>query len=197
MTLDVDLDPLKLILFAVVFAALLIIARILFSRDDTDSPGLETPPVSEIGEAGQPVPTQRLTGADIPFPVPLPPVTRLESGAYNRPIIKNYYFKTIDLVRGPEDPHSFCDDFFLGIEDPETGYVGKMTYTVATPAGLQAALEREHYSALFLDSALIVVPKWDLAGLLKAIVDDLLEKHAIPESAWQSDASRTSEDDHL
>jgi hypothetical protein len=168
--------------------------QLLSSRDDRNSPGLKTSSVPEIEEVEQPVPTNRLTGADIPFPISVPPATRLEGGGYNRPIIKNYYFKTIDLVRGPEDPHSFCDDFFVGIDDPETGYVGKLTYTVATPAGLQALLEREHYSALFLDSALIVVPKWDLAGLLKAIVDDLLEKHAIPESPWQSDVPPRGED---
>ena len=78
-----------------------------------------------------------LVGSDLPFPVSLPPREAGPDGKYNRPLVLNYYFKKLDLMRGPEDPQCFCDEFFIELEAPETRALWTNEYIVATPAGLQ------------------------------------------------------------
>ena len=174
-----DLNLTNIVIFIAVFVGFLIIVRRLFASEETypTTAELAHPPSDETeSEQGwQPA----LTGADIPFPVKVPEVEYLGQGNYSRPILRNYYFAKIDLVRGPERSDSFCDDLFLQLEDPGTGFNWENQYTVATPAGLQERLKSEPANALLLVGTILIVPRWDLALILKEIMDDILEKNAL------------------
>src|SRR5437660_11254015 len=90
-------------------------------------------------------------------------------------MVLNYYFKKLDLVRGPDNPRSFCDEFVIQFEEPENQAAWTNEYIVATPAGLQQLLDSEGHDSLHFDGMLIVVPKWNLADLLKIIMDEVIE----------------------
>jgi hypothetical protein len=51
---------------------------------------------------------------------------------------------------------------------------------VATPFGLQTWLD-ETGQNLYFDGALVIVPRWDMAQILKTVLDDVMEKYAHPE----------------
>lgn len=116
-------------------------------------------------------------GAELPFPVGLPPVQRLPSGRYNRPKVLNYYFSNLDLKSGPANPRVFCDQLFVQFEAPETGAVWTNEYTVATPFGLQDLLDGTGQTLVF-DGTMVVVPRWDMALILRSVLDDVIEKYA-------------------
>src|SRR5258708_26932189 len=118
------------------------------------------------------------TGADLPFPIPLPPVKRRKDGRYNRPNILNYFFKTVDLVQGPADPRSFCDDFFIEIQNPADGNAWTLQYVVGTPAGLQKELDTEASSSLYFENCVIIVPKWNLKTLLQPAIQEIVNHSA-------------------
>ncbi|HEY2171208.1 MAG TPA: hypothetical protein VGJ30_16405 [Candidatus Angelobacter sp.] len=91
-----------------------------------------------------------VVGAERPFPIHVPEIKRDIDGRYNRPEFLNYYFEETDLVRGPESPASFYDDFYLQVRDIENSHTALYKYFVATPAGLQKAMDDEHLPALYL-----------------------------------------------
>ena len=178
------MDPVKIIIFVAVFLALLLLARRLSSSETGFIPDLPEPLTPQPPDGGQqesalaagpngPRPST-LTGADLPFPIPLPAVKRGSDGRYNRPNILNYYFKVIDLVEGPPDPRSFCDDFFIEVQNPEDAHAWTMQYIVATPAGLQKELDAEASTSLYFEETVIIVPKWDRNLILRTAVDEIL-----------------------
>jgi len=177
------LDSVKIAIFVAVFLALLFLGRKLSSSETVIIPGPPDPPsphppddLPRAALAMDPDSPHRpaLTGADLTFPIPLPPVKRGKDGRYNRPNILNYFFKTIDLVQGPADARSFCDDFFIEIQNPADGNTWTLQYTVATPAGLQKELDGEPSSSLYFDNGVIIVPKWELNGILQTVVEEIL-----------------------
>src|SRR5258708_29214377 len=179
------LDSVKIAIFVAVFLALLLLARRLSSSETAIIPGPPDPPEPHPPDDG-PRPTVRamdpnsprrsaLTGADLPFPVPPPPVKRGKDGRYNRPNILNYFFKTIDLVQGPPDSRSFCDAFLIEIQNPGDGNAWTLQYIVATPTGLQKELDAEASSSLYFENGVIIVPKWDLNGILQTVVEEILK----------------------
>jgi len=186
------LDVTNILIFVAVFVGFLIIVRRLFSSEETypTATDLVHPPVDQRGSE-QPL-TPALTGADIPFPVKVAEVEYVGGGNYNRPIIKNYYFAKIDLVKGPERGDSFYDDLFLQLEDPGSGFNWENQYTVATPAGLQEKLKSEPTNALLLGGTILIVPRWDLTLILKEIMDDIVEKHEIANSEPDDNQQATS-----
>jgi hypothetical protein len=183
----------KILIFVAFFVAFLLIVKNLFAgkttynvADMSSSPNPQLP-ASGFASTGTTADANQedegrspavLVGADVPFPVSLPPRTADSDGKYNRPMVLNYYFKKIDLVRGPDDPRSFCDEFFIQFEEPETQAVWTNDYIVATPAGLQQLLESEGHDSLHFDGMLIVVPKWSMADLLKIIMAEVMEGYA-------------------
>lgn len=177
-----DLNLTNIVIFVAIFVGFLIIVRRLFSSEETypTTTDLAHPSSAQAQseQAWQPAPT----GADIPFPVEVPEVEYLGGGNYNRPILKNYYFAKIDLVRGPERSDSFCDDLFLQLEDPGTGFTWANQYTVATPAGLQEKLKSEPTNAILLVGTILIVPRWDVRLILKEIMDDIMEKATLVSS---------------
>ena len=181
------MDPVKLLIFGAVFGIFVLVTRRLFSSETTYSPpqfpsqaGTESTPVPEL--RNQPA----LTGAELNLPLRLPPRERLVDGEFNRPEVRNYYFKKLDLVRGPDDPLIFCDEFCVEFEQPEefrpaTGSPAwTAEYIVATPGGLQKMLEGGPDPHVFLSGNTIIVPRWDVPELLRTIVDDMTDKY-VPE----------------
>ncbi len=179
------MDSVKIAIFVAVFLALLLLARRLSSSETAIIPGPPEPPPPQPSDDG---PRQAMlaidpntprrpafTGADLPFPIPLPPVKRRKDGRYNRPNILNYFFKTVDLVQGPADPRSFCDDFFIEIQNPADGNAWTLQYVVGTPAGLQKELDTEASSSLYFENGVIIVPKWELKAILQAAVEEILK----------------------
>ena len=175
------MEPVKVALFIAFFGIFLIIVRTLFTNQRPDPRNIIPPqpyPDEPKEENQEPV----LTGYDMPFPIAVPPRALREDGTYNRPEIKNYFFGRIDLVRGPEDPKAFCDEFTIQFEIPETSQKWFAQYTVATPAGLEKFLNSQKSGAVMMEHTVIIVPKWDLAAVLQAIVDAMMESWALPDS---------------
>lgn len=187
------MDLTRLLIFAVVFVAFLIVVRRLFSSDEAylSPQGLEPPSADDRNSSRSFPPV--LTGSEIPFPIKVPPVEYLGDGSYNRPIVKNYYFGKIDLVHGPGRRDAFCDDLFVQLEDPDSGHAWENQYTVATPAGLQEQLKSVPAGSLFLVGKVLIVAHWDLADILKQVMDDILENHEIATLGEGGEPDRMSE----
>jgi hypothetical protein len=181
-------DPVKLLIFVAVFGIFLLVTRRLFSGEQTCGPAplppqfpdqaeIQSTPVSE--GRGQPA----AVGAELDLPLHLPPRERLPGGEYNRPEVSNYYFKKLDLVRGPEDPLVFCDEFCVEFASPEESHPlsgtpkWTMEYAVATPAGLQKMMEADPDHHLFLSGNTVIVPRWDIPELLRIIVQDMTVRY--------------------
>ena len=138
------MDPIKIVIFIAAFALLLWVGRMLASAGEVHAASLPTPsPTPDDSAGGEETRRPVLTGAEIDFPIKLPPVRRMADGTYNRPVFLNYYFGKTDLEKGPPDPASFFDEFTLEAEDPETGQKQVFEYTVATPAGVRQVMVRE------------------------------------------------------
>lgn len=174
------MDPVKLALLLLFFVAFIVITRRMFSRDSSISPYSppQAPPDSwdDYPDPKEPA----VIGAELPFPVKVPPVERSSDGRYNRPKVLNYYFSNLDLKRGPENPRSFCDQLFIEFEAPETGARWTSEYIIATPFGLQDLLDQTSQNLTF-DGVVIIVPRWDMAEILKTVLDDVMEKYSAPD----------------
>lgn len=173
------MESVKIAIFLLFFVAFIIVARRLFSGgggtayspDYRPSP-LPDPP-DDLAYSKRPA----LVGSELPFPAEAPPVQRLEDGRYNRPNVLNYYFSNLDLQTGPENPRSFCDQLFVQFEAPETGAKWTNEYVVATPFGLQDLLDQTGQNLSF-DGTVIIVPRWNMAQILKTVLDDVMERYA-------------------
>jgi len=181
-------DPVKLLIFGAVFGIFVLVTRKLFSSESTYGPAQFPPQFpSQADMEPAPVPEPRnqpaVTGAELNLPLRLPVRERLANGEFNRPEVANYYFKQLDLVRGPEDPLVFCDEFYVEFRQPEefrpaTGSPAwTVGYLVATPGGLQKMLEGGPNQHLFLSEDTIIVPRWDVPELLRTIVEDMTSKY--------------------
>ena len=176
------MDPVKVVIFVVAFLLLLLLGRKLSSS--SESTMITPPPGSRIDEPAV-VAAPRTTGkepavvgADLPFPIDVPEIKRDADGRYNRPEFLNYYFQETDLVRGPENPAAFCDDFYLLVRDIENSHTALYKYFVATPAGLQKAMDDEHLPALYLEDQALIVPRWDVSLILDTAVKDIMKSYA-------------------
>ena len=187
------MEAAKIIIFVAFFVGFLMVVKNLFSGETTyKEAGMSSSPNPDLPASGFATSgitadadqedarrsPPRLVGAELPFPVSLPPRAADPDGKYNRPMVLNYYFKKLDLVRGPDDPRSFCDEFVIQFEEPENQAAWTNEYIVATPAGLQQLLESEGHDSLHFDGMLILVPKWSVADLLKIIMAEVMEGSA-------------------
>jgi hypothetical protein len=170
----------KLAIFLLFFVAFIVITRRMFSSGKPSySSEYPPPPFPDAPEDYTDSKKPAVIGSELPFPVGLPPVERLPNGRYNRPKVLNYYFSNLDLKSGPENPRSFCDQLFVEFEAPETGAVWTSEYTVASPFGLQDLLDQTGQNLAF-DGAMIIVPRWDMAQILRTVLDDVVDKYAEP-----------------
>lgn len=189
------IDSEKIVAFLVFFFAFLWITRRLFSREKPPGPGDFQPsvfpePPEDYAAPGRGRPPATI-GAELPFPVGLPPVQQLPSGRYNRPKVLNYYFSNLDLKTGPDNPRVFCDQLFVQFEAPETGAAWTNEYTVATPFGLQELMDGTGQNLTF-DGTIVIVPRWDMALILRTVLDDVMDKyaHAMPDNDEAEDSTR-------
>lgn len=171
------MDSVKIAIFLLFFVAFLIVTRRIFSQGKPanylENPPQPSPdPWDDYQDFKQPA----TIGSELPFPIRVPPIERLPNGRYNRPKILNYYFSNLDLRTGPENPRSFCDQLFVDFEAPETGAKWTSEYTVATPFGLQDLLDQTGQNLAF-DGTIIVVSRWDMAQILRTILDDMMERY--------------------
>lgn len=178
------MDLTKLLIFLAVFIAFLIIARLLSSGDQSYPVQSDLTDTNQAysDTGSQSVLKGTVTGAEIPFPVEVPPVEYLGDGKYSRPILRNYYFSKIDLVRGPENPTAFFDELRLTLEHPDTGYQWTMHYTVASPAGVDAYLRSEDFDSLLLNGKILLVRSWQLSKILKDVMDDIMAEQQLANS---------------
>jgi hypothetical protein len=178
------MDPVKIVIFVAAFLALLLLGRKLSSfGESTITPiaPLPDPVGNEPAVTAAPRSTKKepaVVGAELPFPILVPEIKRNVDGRYNRPEFLNYYFEDTDLVRGPENPASFYDDFYLLVRDIENDHTALYKYFVATPAGLQKAMDDEHLSALYLEDQALIISRWDVPLILDAAVKDIMKSYA-------------------
>jgi hypothetical protein len=175
-------DPIKIIIFIAAFALLLLLGRILSSSSEVHAaslPGAAPENAPEALEVVDPTgrPRPAVTGAEIDFPIQIPPVALQEDGTYNRPNFLNYYFSKTDLLRGPADPTSFCDELSLEARDPGNEQEWTYKFTVATPSGLRQIMDQEKFSSLFFQGALVVVPRWDLAAIMQTVTEEIMKSY--------------------
>ncbi|HZS27840.1 MAG TPA: hypothetical protein VFB76_11475 [Candidatus Angelobacter sp.] len=187
------MDPIKLIIFGAAFLLLLLLGRKLSGSGDVHD--LTAPPQDPM-PSGSPPPAilpykdeeedepnpdaPRVAGADLPFPLTLPEIKCDANGRYNRPEFLNYYFEKIDLKTGPDDPASFCDDFYMVARDVGSDDETEYRYLIATPTGLQSVMTSEHRPALYIEGQTIIVPRWDLTLILDTVVKRIMKDYAEP-----------------
>lgn len=197
------MDPIKIVIFLAAFALLLFIGRLL-SRSSEIRGGmpLGTPaePHSEQPVFHEPEPLYgqkpepALTGKELGFPIKVPPLRRDGDGKYNRPNFLNYYFGKIDMVRGPADPASFFDEFYLQAQDPASSHIWTYEYTVATPAGLQEVMNTERFASLYFESPVVIVPRWDLEMILHTVTEEILKHYGEDGSSDSAAPEATAHD---
>lgn len=180
------MEPIKILIFVGAFVLLLLIGRILSASSEVHAhelphDGAPLTPVQAVEEAPTASTGEVLTGAEVGFPFSLPPVTEDTKGKFNRPYYTNYYFAKTDLIRGPADPRSFYDEFFLVAQDPASEHMWETKYIVTTPSGLQQLMSKEQFVSVYLDDAVIVVSEWNLAVILRTVVDEDLKRFGAAE----------------
>ncbi|MGH9636783.1 MAG: hypothetical protein ACRD72_18280 [Candidatus Angelobacter sp.] len=179
------MDPVKVVIFVAAFLVLLLLGRKLssFSESSIAAPftALPEPIADERAIIAAPRSAKKepaVIGAELPFPIHVPEIKRDVDGRYNRPEFLNYYFDETDLVRGPKNPASFYDDFYLLVRDVENSHTALYKYFVATPAGLQKAMDDEHLPALYLEEQALIVSRWDVQLILDTAVKDIMKSYA-------------------
>jgi len=179
------MDPVKVVIFVAAFLLLLLLGRKLSSVSESSIIAPITTLPETVGDERVAVAPPRsmgkepaVVGADLPFPIHVPEIERDDDGRYNRPEFLNYYFEKTDLIRGPENPASFYDDFYLLVRDIENSHTALYKYFVATPAGLQQAMDDEHLPALYLEEHALIVSRWDVPLILDAVVKEIMKSYA-------------------
>ena len=186
------MDPVKLALFLLFFFAFLVVTRRLFAREKSPYPVDYVPqPYSDAPDDYRSTKRPAVIGSELPFPVKVPALERLPDGSYNRPKVLNYYFSNLDLKTGPENPRSFCDQLFVEFATPESGARWINEYVVATPFGLQDLLDSTGQTLDF-NGTVIIVTRWDMAEILKTVIEDVMGKYAHPYSEENDTEDRST-----
>jgi hypothetical protein len=121
-----------------------------------------------------------VVGNELPFPFESE-LEQLYNAGTMRADFLNYYFKETDLVSGPADPYNFVDEFSAEFENRDDCHKWIATYTVATPQGLSSLLAKDDYRYV-LGDGMIIIPRYDLATVLRAVLD-LHNGTTVPEEA--------------
>ncbi len=180
------MDSIKIAIFVGAFIALFLLMRLISASSDK-APTLpaqhpiDPMPLEDMAntvlEDSKRAKSPATVGADIPFPLLLPELELRNDGTYNRPEFLNYYFPKIDLLLGPADPSSFCDEFFVETRDPKDERISTYKYIVATPAGLQQEMSSERLSVIHFEEQMIIVSRWDLKLILDTAVQDITKTY--------------------
>jgi hypothetical protein len=160
-----EVDLLKILLLAGVIGLLYLLVR--RASPPEDYPPTYDPAPSEFNE---PQPRRvPVVGKEIPFPLDVNELSAELGGDFVRPHIRNYYFRSTDLVAGPADPQNFSDEFFVELEHPESGYIWTATFVVCTPVGVDHRMKSEREDFLF-GEGMIIVKRFDLKTILRAVL---------------------------
>lgn len=123
-----------------------------------------------------------------------PPIPELPPAPALGPVrVRNLYFATFDLQPGPPNPASFCDELFVDLENRDTGYQWRQSFQVATPAGIADQL-REHGWGQAYFEWLLVVQKYDLVEIWRAITDKIAEEQRLAHAGDDGPPVDTSEE---
>jgi len=90
--------------------------------------------------------------------------------------IKKFFFKKADAIPGPEDMDAFADELYVQLYDPDTGHGWWQSWFVATPEGLSAILRDKSWKYLYAPE-MIVVPRYDLEEIRRAVVSRIMADH--------------------
>jgi len=136
------------------------------------APDLYAPPVAmEPPERELP-----LIGREIGLPFDVEQLA-LETGiGHERPEVTNYFFKQTRLNAGPPDPNDFVDELTLALRNPVDQHHWSVHYTIATPDGLKRLMAEKRYHYI-LGEEMIIVPRFDLAEVLRAALEHQFTLH--------------------
>jgi hypothetical protein len=130
-----------------------------------------------------------VVGKEIPFPFDIRELEQKYGPELKRPRILNYYFKTTDLIEGPQDPENFVDEFFVEFENPDDDHRWTSTNTIVTPRGISNTLAETADKFLYGDG-MIIVPRYDLAMILRAVIELQLDVAPKPSDARFEDQAQ-------
>jgi len=172
------MDPylLKLLILAIAAFALFAIAR-MASASAEQAGALSPLPPEEPEPAPAPPNRPATIGSEIPFPFDVRELEAEYGPDYYRPIIRNYYFRSTDLATGPADPANFHDEFCLELEDSDTGAQWTDSFPVATPAGLDSALQSDKADKVWV-GRMLIIRRYDLALILRSALERYAEQRA-------------------
>jgi hypothetical protein len=183
----------------IVFLVLVSVAALFFFLSRESSPSSDAPMhdpdwrpeelLPQDEEDDEPPAVPSVVGSEISLPQEIQQLEAEFTHQPSAPGLVNYYFKTIDLVEGPKDPENFSDEFSAVMRNAETNYQWTATYIVATPKAIEEMIAQEKYRYVFGDG-MIIVPKYDLAAILRAI----FERHMDAEPNYDSEAEKERTD---
>lgn len=90
--------------------------------------------------------------------------------------IKKFFFQKVDAIPGPDDPNVFADELHVELYDPDSGHWWWQSYFVATPQGLAQILREKSWKYLHAPQ-ILVVPRYDLEEIRRAVVSRIMADH--------------------
>lgn len=90
--------------------------------------------------------------------------------------IKKFFFEKVDAIPGPSVPEIFADELHVELYDPDTDHSWWQSYFVATPQGLANILREKSWRYLFAPD-ILVLPRYDLDDIRKAVVSRIMANH--------------------
>lgn len=199
------MDPLKIFIFVAAFALLFLIGRLLSSAAKRAEGPSQLPPLPGNGFPAAATYAQEsagarrppLIGAEMEFPISIPPVEQRPDGTYNRPEITNYYFLKTDLVDGPADHDCLFDELLIEARDPGNEFPLSYRYTVATLSGLRQAMQQNNLASLYLDPfPVVIVERWDLKLILRTVIDEIIAGYSGEEHEPRGEEAEAKPSDH-
>ena len=104
-------------------------------------------------------------------PVVLPPLQFRKSGPLE---VKHYWFGAFDHREGPPDPENFYEEFTMEVGEQDSSVTRSICLYVATPRALVGLVPMNSTEYAFARN-LIVVPRFDMALILRAVKEQLSE----------------------
>jgi hypothetical protein len=96
--------------------------------------------------------------------------------------ITKFFFKKLDAIPGPPDPGTFADELTVEIYDPDSDHKWLQSYFVASPQGLSEILRDKSWKYLYA-TEMLVLPKYDLEEIRRAVVSRIVESNEYFRSA--------------
>ena len=165
-------EALKFLLLVVVGGGLLALGRWssrLAAPRSADSPAdAPAPDATELPPGSTPKvwpPSAEEVAASLPFD---PQLGNLR--------IRKFFFKTADVMPGPDDPEEFADELNVELYDPDSNHAWWQSYFVATPQGLARILREKHWRYLHAPE-ILVFPRYDLEEIRRAVVSRIVADH--------------------